>query len=305
MQMRQLADAVNHYMDSYGNGQSPFFTAVPGLILLRATQEHHPTHLIHSPALCVVIQGAKWTTFGNARYDYAAGEALLVSLDMPGFSQVAQGNPDTPYLSAVIGLDAGILSQVLAELEHPPTPPVDATPGAAVTRIEGPLADCTLRAMRLIDNPAAIPVLYPAIMKEICYWLLTGPHGSALARLALGSGNAPNVINAIHHLRHHFARAISVEELAAVAGLSASAFHRHFKALTAMSPLQYQKRMRLLQARKLMIVDAANAEEAAFQVGYESASQFSREYARMFGQPPRRDITALRTEARRVVEMAG
>ncbi|GGP22369.1 AraC family transcriptional regulator [Silvimonas iriomotensis] len=305
MQMQQLADAAQHYLDQYGEGQSPFFTAVPGLILLRAVTEQHPTHLIHSPALCVVIQGAKWTTFGSTRYDYAAGEALLVSLDMPGFSQVAQGSPEQPYLSAVVGLDTGILSQVLAELAHPPAPPADTAPGAAVTRIEGPLADCTLRAMRLIDNPAAIPVLYPAIMKEICYWLLTGPHGGAVARLALGSGNAPNVIHAIQYLRQHFARALSIDELAAVAGLSASAFHRHFKALTSMSPLQYQKRMRLLQARKLMIVDDAHAEEAAFQVGYESASQFSREYARMFGQPPRRDIAALRVEARRVLSMAG
>ncbi|MBB5193338.1 AraC-like DNA-binding protein [Silvimonas terrae] len=298
MRMQQLATAVNTYIDSHGEASSPFFTQVPGLILLRATQEHHPTHLLHSPALCVVIQGAKWTTFGSTRYDYAAGEALLVSLDMPGFSQVARGSPDQPYLSVILGLDIGMLSQVLTELPQPPALPPENTPGAAVIRIEGPLADCTLRALRLIETPAAIPVLYPAIMKEICYWLLTGPHGGAVARLALGNSGTPNVVNAIHHLRSHFARAISIDELAAVAGLSASAFHRHFKALTAMSPLQYQKRMRLLQARKLMIVDAINAEDAAFQVGYESPSQFSREYARMFGQPPRRDISALRINKR-------
>ncbi|MGZ5840876.1 MAG: helix-turn-helix domain-containing protein [Xanthobacteraceae bacterium] len=160
-----------------------------------------------------------------------------------------------------------------------------------------PLADCVLRAVRLLDKPKAISALYPAIMREICYWLLAGPHGGEIALMTLAGRHTPRIVKAIHVLRDRFAKPIRIEELAAIAKLSPSAFHRQFKALTSMTPLQYQKRLRLLEARRLMVSAAANVETAAFQVGYESPSQFSREYSRMFGLPPRRDIASLRQVA--------
>ena len=170
--------------------------------------------------------------------------------------------------------------------------------GVFVTDFDGPMADGVRRAMRLLETPRAIPMLYPAIMREWCYWLLTGPRGGDIARIVLANGHDRRVITAIQALRARFAEPVRVEELARIARMSPSAFHRQFKALTSMTPLQYQKRLRLLEARNLMLADAATAETAAFRIGYESASQFSREYARMFGAPPRRDVAQLRTPLR-------
>jgi AraC-type DNA-binding domain-containing proteins len=149
--------------------------------------------------------------------------------------------------------------------------------------------------VRLLDTPHAIPILAPMIKREICYWLLTGRHGNEVARVVLATSHVHKVVTAIHALRGQFTETVRIEELAAVAQMSPSAFHRQFKALTSMTPLQYQKQLRLLEARNLMVAGIANAEAAAYQVGYESASQFSREYSRMFGAPPRRDIEALKT----------
>jgi transcriptional regulator GlxA family with amidase domain len=151
--------------------------------------------------------------------------------------------------------------------------------------------------MRLLQTPRAIPILYPAIMREICYWLLTGPYGGEVMKMTLANSHAQHVISAIHALRDRFREPVRINELARVARMSPSAFHRQFKAITSMTPLQYQKRLRLLEARRLIVTDAANVETAAFQVGYESPSQFSREYSRMYGAPPRRDVSALRAMA--------
>ena len=155
------------------------------------------------------------------------------------------------------------------------------------------MADCALRRVRLIDTPKAIPTLYPLIMREICYWLLTGPHGGDVARMALANTPSQRVISAMHTLRSRFKETVRMDDLAAVARMSTSAFYRQFKALTLLTPLQYQKQLRLLEARRLMVSRAFNTEAAAFAVGYESPSQFSREYARMFGMPPKRHLKQL------------
>jgi len=151
--------------------------------------------------------------------------------------------------------------------------------------------------VRLLGTLQAIPVLYPAIMREICYWLLSGPHGGEVIDMTMAKSHTRHVISAIHSLRERFSEPIRIEELASVAHLSPSAFHRQFKAITSMTPLQYQKQLRLLEARRLMVAEEANVETAAFQVGYESPSQFSREYSRLFGLPPRRDVASLRDTA--------
>jgi AraC-like DNA-binding protein len=290
-----LLEAVKRYTDQHADQQNPFLTAIDGMAMLRSDHEKAPAHLIMRPALCVVVQGAKWTTFGDRRYDYRAGQALVVSVEMPALSRVAKASPAEPFLGVVIEFDLAVMRDVMERLDTPPTPEDPFGHGVFVANFDGPLSDCVLRMVRLLDTPQAIPILAPMIMREICYWLLSGPDGSEVARVVLANSHAQRVVTAIHALRDQFTETVRIEELAAVAQMSPSAFHRQFKALTSMTPLQYQKQLRLLEARNLMVAGQANAEAAAYQVGYESASQFSREYARMFGAPPRRDIATLKT----------
>jgi AraC-like DNA-binding protein len=289
-----LVECVKRYTDKQA-GESPFATAIEGVLILRSDQERLPSHLIMRPALCVVAQGAKWTTFGDRRYDYRAGQALVVSVETPAYGRVVEASPAEPFLGVVIEFDLAVMRDVMEHLEAPPKLEGNIGHGIFVTNFDGALADCVLRLVRLLDTPNAIPMLAPMIMREICYWLLTGPHGNEVAKIALANSHVQRVIGAIHALRGRFAEAVRIEELAAVAQMSPSAFHRQFKALTSMTPLQYQKHLRLLEARHLMVTGAANAEAAAYRVGYESPSQFSREYSRMFGAPPRRDIGTLKT----------
>lgn len=276
-------------------GQSPFATAIEGLTILREDQPTRPAPLIFKPALCVVVQGAKWAVFGDTRLEYRAGQALIVNIETPAFGCVAAASPSKPYLGLVIELDLAVLQEVMEKLGKQCDSTATPRFGIFVSDFDGALSDCVARLVRLLDVPEAIPVLHPGIMREMCYWLLAGPHGNEVARIAMANSQAQRVISAIHALRQHFAKPVPMEELALIAQMSPSALHRHFKALTSMTPLQYQKQLRLLEARRLMVADSANVETAAFEVGYESPSQFSREYSRMFGRPPRRDIALLRT----------
>ena len=291
-----LVQAVKRYTDAQGR-VSPFVTAIQGLTILRSDHEKRPNHLIFKPALCITVQGSKSTIFGDQRYDYGAGQALVVSVEMPAFSRVAEASPSEPYLGIILEFDLSIMREVMKELKAAPKASRKAGRGVCVTNFDGPLAECALRMVRLLDTPEAIPVLYPAVMREICYWLLTGPQGGDLVTLTLANPHTQRVISAIHSLRKRFAEPVRIEELASIARMSPSAFHRQFKAITSMTPLQYQKQLRLLEARRLMISEAANVETAAFQVGYESPSQFSREYSRMFAMSPRRDVVAFKGTA--------
>ena len=286
-------EVVKRYTDAQA-GESPFATAIKGLSILRSHHERRPNHLIFKPALCIVVQGAKWAIIGDKRFDYRAGQALVVSIEMPAFGTVAEASPSEPYLGVILEFDLAVMREVMAELDTPPKPSDNVGRGVFVTDFDGPLADCALRMVRLLDTLRAVPVLYPAIMREICYWLLTGSHGGEVVKMVLANSHAQRVINAIHTLRDRFAEPVRIDDLAAIAQLSPSAFHRQFKAITSMTPLQYQKQLRLIEARRLIVSDATNVETAAFQVGYESPSQFSREYSRMFGMSPLRDVASLR-----------
>lgn len=275
--------------ENYG----PYLTDVPGMVLLRSEHERPPAHLIFKPALCIVVQGAKWAVFGDRHMDYRAGQALIVSVETPALGRVAQASPTEPFLGIILEFDLAIMREVADALGTPAPGGEGPGSGVFVTDFEGPLADCTLRLVRLLDTPQAIRLLQPAIMREMAYWLLSGPHRAEVARMVLANTHAHRVIAAIHRLRDRFTEPVRIDDLAAAAQMSASAFHRQFRRLTSMTPLQYQKQMRLLEARRMMVGEAASAETAAFAVGYESASQFSREYSRMFGLPPRRDAKLL------------
>ncbi|MFT4113726.1 AraC family transcriptional regulator N-terminal domain-containing protein [Silvibacterium sp.] len=296
--LAELARALRRYTDSH-DGANPYMTAIEGFAILRSDRPRQPSHRLFRPALCITAQGAKWAIFGDRRYVYRAGQALVVSVEMPSRGGVLSASPDEPFLGIVLQLDLGILHDVAAELQTRIPASTTSTSakslsGVSVVDMNVELLDCALRCIRLLDTPGAIALLYPGIMREICYWLLTGPGGEQIFRALAGSQQEERLIAAIQALKEHFAEPVRVESLAAIAHMSPATFHRQFKSVTAMTPLQYQKQIRLLEARRLMLATRANVETAAFQVGYESASQFSREYARMFGRSPRRDVLALR-----------
>jgi len=282
----ELARAVEALCPDDGLSVTP----IDGLVFMRASADSVlPTHSIYRPCLCAVIQGAKQVTVGEQTLDYGASQCLVVSLDLPAFGRVTRASVATPYLAIALEFDVQMIRAVLEELDAPPSPGEGVGHGIFVADTTAPLSDCLLRLVRLLGTPQAIPVLYPAIMKEVCFWLLTGPHGGEICRLALPDSHTRRIASAIHLIREHFTRSIRVQELADAAQMSPSSFHLHFKSLTSMTPLQYQKQLRLLEARRLMHAEGVSASGAAYQVGYESASQFSREYSRMFGVSPRRD----------------
>jgi AraC-like DNA-binding protein len=290
--MEELAAALLRYTERQ-DGENPYFTPIETMIVLRSDHPKPPAHRMSQPALCIVAQGAKWATFGGTKLEYRAGEALVVGVEAPSIGRVSEASPDEPCLVLILALDLDIMRSVAEGLSEPPNPSGENSRGVLVTDFNGPLADCALRLVRLLDTPSAIATLYPIIMREICYWLLSGPHGGEIARMAMTNTPSHRVLEAMRALREKFAEAIRVDDLAAIAQMSPSAFHRQFKALTALSPLQYQKQLRLLEARRLMVSHGLNVEAAAFRVGYESPSHFSREYARMFGEPPKRNVTRM------------
>jgi AraC-like DNA-binding protein len=290
-----LTAALNAYADANGGGEGVFETPVPGFGFKRTSQQKIPQHMVYKPSLCVVAQGEKQVMFGDAQMTYREGQALIVNVEMPAVAHVTKASREKPLIGLVIELDAHIMRAVLEELETPPSPNDGIGPGAFVIDFDEPLADCIMRLVRLLATPKAIPVLHPAIMREICFWLLTGPNGDDVSKIVLPCSRTRRLSEAIQILRNNFKHPVRIEDLAAAAHMSPSSFHQHFKTLTSMTPLQYQKQLRLLTARHMMADGRINVSDAAYQVGYESASQFSREYARMFGVSPKRDSIVLKS----------
>ncbi|TCU69362.1 AraC family transcriptional regulator [Bradyrhizobium sp. R2.2-H] len=284
-----LLKAVTSYIEAQGGGQGLFPTQISSVNIMRSFQRRLPLQQIYRPSICVVIQGAKQILIGEEMVQYGAMECLTIGMELPATGRIVEAGPDSPYMGVTIEFDLAIMRDVLENLETPPTLPPDSGRCVFVSKVDGPLADCVLRIIRMNEAPQAIPILYPSVMREICYWLLSSPHGGKLCRLVLPETNTARISRAIHLIRTDLARMLRVEQLAEAARMSLSSFHQHFKALTSMTPLQFQKQLRLIEARRLMVTENASVTEAAYQVGYESASQFSREYSRMFGAPPKRD----------------
>ncbi|MBS7542514.1 AraC family transcriptional regulator [Ancylobacter oerskovii] len=284
-----LLSAVTAYIDAQGGGEGLFPTCMEGVNIISSFQEQMPMRRVYRPSLCVVLQGAKQILFGEDVLDYGEMECLVVSVELPASGRIVKASPNEPFIGLTIDLDVAMMRDVLEQLETPRRATSTDGPCVFVGQVDEPLADCVARLVRMADTPKAVPILYPSVMREICYWLLSGPHGGELYHLALPDSHVTRVVKAIYFLRDSFAKTLRVEQMAEVARMSPSSFHQHFKALTSMSPLQFQKELRLLEARRLMVADAASVAEAAYRVGYESASQFSREYSRMFGVAPKRD----------------
>jgi AraC-like DNA-binding protein len=284
-----LFQAVTSYIDRQGGGQGLFPTPMPSFNIVRSFETMMPMRALYRPSLCVVLRGAKELYLGDDRLTYGEMECLIVSVEVPAKGRIVDASADSPYLGVTVDFDVAMLRDVLEHLDEPPTPEGQESLCAFVGKVDEHLSDCLTRLVRLSSTPKGISILYPSVMREICYWLLTGPYGASLARMAMPESSIERVVKAIGLLHVSFARTLRIEQLAETAGMSPSSFHQHFKALTSMTPLQFQKQLRLLEARRLMMTEAASVTEAAYQVGYESASQFSREYSRSFGTAPKKD----------------
>lgn len=289
-----LAQAVTAYIATHGNDDGVYSTAIDGLTLMRTCHTTLPNHLLYRPELCMVVQGSKSILLGDVVMEYGAMQALVASVELPGIGNVVQASAAQPLLVLALQLDVALLRETLQQMASPPATGADEGPGIYVLDVGEALADCFLRLLQLLAQPAERAMLLPLLLKEIYFRLLTGPHGDRLAGLAMPESRAQRLAGALHVLRGDFTRPVRIQELADAARMSVSSFHHHFKQLTSLSPLQYQKQLRLLEAKRLMVMEHANVTRAAFHVGYESASQFSREYVRLFGTSPLRDATAAR-----------
>ena len=275
-------------------GDGMFDTAVPGMALIRQAQPTERIPVLHQPAVCIIAQGAKVVMLGDETYRYDAASHLVVSVDVPLTGQVTEASPERPYLCLRIDLEAALLMDLMAT--RPPAPGGEGSRGVHLSRTAPELADAAARMVQLLDTPEHASTLAPLIRREIHYWLLTGDQAGVVRQIGAPDSRLSHVTRAIAWIRDNYDRPFSSEALAREAGMSPSALHQHFKVVTAMSPLQYQKQIRLQEARRLMLSEACDARGAGFQVGYDSPSQFSREYVRLFGAPPARDAARLRVE---------
>ena len=285
-----LADIVARCSGS-DDGIHP--TAIPGVNCIRLSELHARLPSVYTPCICVIVQGRKRVLLEKEVYEYRPSQYLAVSVDLPVIGEVTEGSRKKPYLCLQIELNRLELAELLVQTRTTLDREGTVRRGIFVAQVDRQLGDCVLRLARLLDTPQDIPILAPMIRREIHYRLLVSPHGRTIAQLARTGSHAQRIAAAIRHLKAGYDKPIRIEALASRVGMSVSSFHAHFKAVTAMSPLQYQKRLRLLEARQIMLAEMRDAVSTAYRVGYESPSQFSREYARVFGNPPGRDIKRL------------
>jgi AraC-like DNA-binding protein len=269
-------------------------TAIAGLSLYRRDQPTEPMTGMYEPSICLVAQGAKRVLLGEETYLYDGHNYLITSVHLPTVVQVVKASPEKPYLGLKLQLDQREISQLMADSNLPPPRDRQSSRGMAIAEVTLPLLTAFQRLLDLLAEEKDIPILAPIIKREIIYRLLVGEQGARLRQIASAGSQSHQIARAIDWLKGNFTRQLRIDDLAAQARMSTSTFHHHFRSMTALSPLQYQKQLRLQEARRLMLAEHLDAANAAFQVGYESPSQFSREYNRLFGTSPLRDIAALR-----------
>lgn len=273
-----------------------------GLHLYRSSVPLGQVHSVLGPSFCVIAQGSKEVLLGGSRYRYDPFHYLISTIALPRVSSILEASPEHPYLSIRLELSATLVSQVMAEAGSITQKRQNDVLALDVSRLHLDLQDPVLRLVRLADTPNEATVLMPLITREIVYRLLTGDQGARLRHMAVLGGNASLIARVVERLREDFDQPLRVEELARELGMSVSGLHHHFKTVTAMSPMQFQKQIRLQEARRLMLSEDLDAASAAFRVGYNDAAHFNREYKSHFGEPPRRDVHRLRGE---VLQSAG
>jgi len=268
-----------------------------GLHFFRSSSPSECFHSVSIPAFCVIAQGSKEVLLGSDRYQYDPMHYLLGTVALPIASRILEATQAKPYLGLRFDLDPTLVGSVMVEAGYPSAPKGVSVKAIDVSLLEANLLDATVRLVRLLDAPAEAPVLAPLIKREIIYRLLMGEQGNRLRQIAVLGGYTHHIAKAVDRLRHDFNQPLRIEDVARELDMSVSGFHHHFKSVTAMSPLQFQKQLRLQEARRLMLGENLDASSAAYRVGYDDASHFNREYKRLFGAPPIRDVERLRATA--------
>jgi len=267
------------------------------LYLARASVARERVHSVVKPSFCVIAQGSKEVMVGESLYVYDPSHYLITTVELPRASQILEASREKPYLSFRLELTPALVSSVMLEAGQSTPPDHSDVQATDVSPLDVNLQDAVLRLIRLLDTPANTPVLMPLITREIVYWLLMGSQGARLRHLAIMGGYTPLIARAVERLSHDFDQSLHMEDLARELGMSVSGLHHHFKAITAMSPMQFHKQLRLQEARRLMLSEDFDAASAAYRVGYNDASHFNREYKSLFGITPMRDVQRLREEA--------
>jgi AraC-like DNA-binding protein len=295
--MEVTRETLRESIARWTNTGNQFPSAIPALSLFREDEPTEPMSAVYEPSICMVVQGAKRVLLGNEHYEYNDHQYLITSVDLPTFFQVIEASKERPLLGLKLSFDIQEVSQLLVDSNFPHHRAQQSGHGMATSEITLPLLTAFQRLIDLLDDEHDIPVLAPIIQKEIIYLLLVGEQGARLRQIASTGSQSHQIAGAIEWLKNNFTQQLRIDDLASKASMSTSSFHNHFRSLTALSPLQYQKHLRLHEARRLMLAESMDAANAAFLVGYESPSQFSREYNRQFGAPPLRDIIKLRQMA--------
>jgi len=269
-------------------------TAVSGLSLFRRIEPSGPISGMYEPSICMAVQGVKRVILGDDSFVYDAHHYLITSVHLPTIVQILEASPEKPYLGLRLKLDLHEISQLMVDSNLPQPRALQSGRGMATGEMTLPLINAFQRLIDLLGEEKDIPILAPVIQREIIYRLLVSEQGTRLRQIASTGSQSHQIARTIEWLKNNFAQSLSIDDLAEQASMSPSTFHHHFRSITALSPLQFQKQLRLQEARRLMLAERMDAANAAFQVGYESPSQFNREYNRMFGAPPLRDVTNLR-----------
>lgn len=276
-------------------GEDGAVEAPGGLQLLRRSSPTPKDHGVSSPAFCMIAQGSKEVLLGDDCYRYDANRYLITAAALPTATRVTEASENRPYLSVVLGLAPALVGSVMVEAGHPAPREHAAVRAFEVSPLDAGLLDAVVRLVRLLDAPAEeARFLRPLVTREIVFRLLKGEQGDRLRQIAVLGGHSHRIARALERIRKDFDRPLRIEDIARELGMSVSGFHHHFRAVTAMSPLQFQKRLRLQEARHLMLAEDLDAASAGYRVGYSDASHFTREYKRLFGAPPARDVERLR-----------
>ncbi|MFB8374328.1 AraC family transcriptional regulator [Paenibacillus taichungensis] len=289
-QQEELARVIQHYSEHEGLNE----TAIPSLFFIRRSAVTGPKHAVYKPSLCIIVQGAKDVWLAEERFRYSPADYLVASLDLPVTAQVVEASSYAPYLALNLVFTPEQVLDVLRDTELRGRRKENAKRGIYVSPTELTMLDALIRLVRLLDKPTDISILAPLYIKEILYRVLEGEHGGMLEQIALEGSATYRIRDVIERIVSSYNQTFRIEELAEIGKMSVASLHRHFKEVTAMSPIQFQKQLRLQEARRLLLSESTDAADVAFQVGYESPSQFSREYSRMFGFPPREDVKRLR-----------
>lgn len=274
-----------------------FSTGIPGLMIYRRSHATEPMPCIYGLGLGITIQGGKRVILGDEVFDYGPRQSIVTALDLPVVALVTHASKSEPYLGVRLELDNRMITQLAADMDFEPLPKDANARALSVVDLDQAILDAIARLIGVINEPQLLALIAPLIQREIVVRLLAGHHGPTLRQLVTEGLSSQQIAKVMTWLKHHFINDVSMDELALKAHMSPSTFRLHFRAVTGMSPLQYVKQLRLQNARQLMLNEELDASSAAIRVGYESASQFSREYSRLFGEPPQRDIKRIKVVA--------